>query len=199
MAQMTADKEYVYQSIARSITDHGIQTMFGLMGDANLFMVDDYVRNRGGTFVPVAYEGSAVLMALAYSKFAQTVGVATVTHGPAFTNCITALTEGVRGNTPMVLLCGDTPVTNPQNLQNIDQRELTKASGSGFEQVRAPETVAEDVANAFLRARVEKRPIVVNMPADFMWQESNTKKLCIPFLMTRSWCRQATIWTNLLE
>jgi acetolactate synthase-1/2/3 large subunit len=23
----------------------------------------------------------------------------------------------------------------------------------------------------FYRARVEKRPIVVNMPADFMWQE----------------------------
>ena len=37
-------KSYTYQSIARSVLDHGIQTMFGLMGDANLFMVDHYVR-----------------------------------------------------------------------------------------------------------------------------------------------------------
>lgn len=177
---MASETRYVYQALAKTVVDHGIETMFGLMGDANLFMVDDYVRNHKGTFVPVAYEGSAVLMALAFSKFAQTVGVATVTHGPGFTNCITALAEGVRGNTSMVLLCGDTPVRTPQNLQNIDQRELAKASGAGFEQLRAPDTTTEDVANAFYRARVEKRPIVLNMPADFMWQETEYTKVVYP-------------------
>ena len=177
---MSSEIQYVYQALAKSIVDHGIDTMFGLMGDANLFMVDDYVRNRQGTFVPVAYEGSAVLMALAFSKFSQSVGAATVTHGPGFTNCITALAEGVRGNISMVLLCGDTPVRAPQNLQNIDQRELAKAAGAGFEQLRAPDTVAEDVANAFYRAAVEKRPIVLNMPADFMWLESDYTKIIRP-------------------
>ena len=177
---MSAEIKYVYQALAKSVIDHGIETMFGLMGDANLFMVDDYVRTRKGTFVPVAFEGSAVLMALAFSKFSQSVGVATVTHGPGFTNCITALAEGVRGNTPMVLLCGDTPVRTPQNLQNIDQRELAKAAGAGFEQLRAPDTTTEDVANAFYRASVEKRPIVLNMPADFMWQETEYTKEVYP-------------------
>jgi acetolactate synthase-1/2/3 large subunit len=84
--------------------------MFGLMGDANLFMVDHFVRAGGGTFVPVAFEGSAVLMALAYGRVSGKVGMATVTHGPALTNCVTALTEGARGHVPMVLLAGDTPV-----------------------------------------------------------------------------------------
>ena len=177
---MTAPKTYVYQSIAKSLLDHGVDTMFGLMGDANLFMVDDYVRSCKGTFVPVAFEGSALLMALAYSKFAQTVGVATVTHGPGFTNCITALTEGVRGHTSMVLLCGDTPVISPQNLQNIDQRELTKTTGAGFVQMRAPETATEDIASAFYQTRVERRPVVLNMPADFMWQEVEHKKVIYP-------------------
>lgn len=166
---MSDQKTYLYQSIAQSIVDHDVDTMFGLMGDANLFMVDHYVRAGKGTFVPVAYEGSAVLMALAYSNIAQKTGVATVTHGPAFTNCTTALAEGARARVPMVLLAGDTPVENPQNIQNIDQRELAKATGAGFEQMRSPETAASDVARAFLRARVEKRPIVLNMPADFMW------------------------------
>ncbi|MEM8749971.1 MAG: thiamine pyrophosphate-binding protein [Pseudomonadota bacterium] len=177
---MVTQKNHVYASIAQCVVDHGIDTMFGLMGDANLFMVDEYVRAHNGTFVPVAYEGSAVLMALSYSKFAHTVGVATVTHGPGFTNCITALAEGVRGHMSMVLLCGDTPVINPQNLQNIDQRELAKAAGAGFEQMRAPETVTEDIAKAFYRARVERRPIVLNMPADFMWQEVEHRKVVYP-------------------
>lgn len=177
---MAEEKNYVYASIAQSVVDHGINTMFGLIGDANLFMVDNFVRARRGTFVPVAYEGSAVLMALSYSKFAQTVGVATVTHGPGFTNCITALAEGARAHTSMVLLCGDTPVLTPQNLQNIDQRELTKATGAGFEQMRAPQTATEDIATAFYRARVEKRPIVLNMPADFMWQEVVHNRVVYP-------------------
>ncbi|MEY8842599.1 thiamine pyrophosphate-binding protein [Cribrihabitans sp. XS_ASV171] len=173
---MSETKSYTYQSIAQAVQDHGLDTMFGLMGDANLFMVDHYVRSCGGTFVPVAYEGSAVLMALAYSHVSGKVGVATVTHGPALTNCVTALTEGARGHVPMVLLAGDTPVMTPQNLQNIDQRELVKVTGAGFEQMRAPETAAHDIAHAFYRARVEKRPIVLNMPADFMWQEVEHQK-----------------------
>ena len=91
-------KLHVYQSIARAIKDHGVETMFGLMGDANLFMVDSFVRDCGGRFVPAAHEGSSVLMALAYTHVSGAVGVATVTHGPALTNCLTAITEGVRGH-----------------------------------------------------------------------------------------------------
>ncbi len=164
-------KMYAYQSIAQSVSDHGIDTMFGLMGDANLFLVDSFVRDAGGRFVPAAHEGSSVLMALAYAHVSGKVGVATVTHGPALTNCATALTEGVRGHLPIVVLAGDTPVENPRHLQSIDQRELVKATGAGFEQVRTPATASKDVARAFYRAQVERRPIVLNMPADFMWTD----------------------------
>ncbi|WP_439140052.1 thiamine pyrophosphate-binding protein [Planktotalea sp.] len=162
---------HVYQSIARATQEHGVDTMFGLMGDANLFMVDAFVREHGGRFIPAAHEGSAVLMALAYAHVSGKVGVATITHGPALTNAMTALTEAARGHVPMVLLVGDTPVDNPRHLQSIDQREVVKASGAGFEQLRSPATTGKDVARAFYRAQVERRPIVLNMPADFMWQE----------------------------
>ena len=162
---------HVYQSIARATQEHGVSTMFGLMGDANLFMVDAFVREHGGRFIPAAHEGSAVLMALAYAHVSGKVGVATITHGPALTNAMTALTEAARGHVPMVLLVGDTPVDNPRHLQSIDQREVVKASGAGFEQLRSPATTGKDVARAFYRAQVERRPIVLNMPADFMWQE----------------------------
>lgn len=162
---------HVYQSIARATHEHGVDTMFGLMGDANLFMVDSFVREFGGRFVPAAHEGSSVLMALAFAHVSGKIGVATVTHGPALTNCITALTEAARGHIAMVLLAGDTPVDNPRHLQSIDQRELVKATGAGFEQLRSPATVGKDVARAFYRAKVERRPIVLNMPSDFMWQQ----------------------------
>lgn len=181
---MANDPSYVHQSIARSVRDHGLDTLFGLMGDANLFMVDHFVRSCGGTFVPAAFEGSSVLMALAYAHVSGKVGVATVTHGPGLTNCVTALTEGARGHVPMVLLAGDTPVATPQNLQNIDQRDVVRVTGAGFEQMRSPRTATRDIANAFYRARVERRPVVVNMPADFMWQEAGHETVVHPVFET---------------
>jgi thiamine pyrophosphate-dependent acetolactate synthase large subunit-like protein len=169
-------KLYTYQAIAQSVFDHDCDVMFGLMGDANLFMCDSFVRDCRGRFVPAAHEGGAVLMALAYAQVSGKVGVATVTHGPALTNCATALTEGARGNIAMVLLAGDTPVDNPRHLQSTDQRALVKTTGAGFVQLRSPDSVAKDVARAFYRAQVERRPIVLNMPADHMWQETEHVK-----------------------
>ena len=166
---MTTDL-HVHQALARALKDHGVDTLFGLMGDANLFMADSFVRECDGQFIPAAHEGSSVLMALAYAQVSGKVGVATVTHGPALTNCLTALVEGTRGKVPMVLLAGDTPVNQPRHLQGIDQREVVKASMAGFVQLREPATTCMDVARAFYRAQVERRPIVLNMPADFMWE-----------------------------
>jgi len=150
------------------------------MGDANLFMADDYARSQGGRFVPVAHEGSAVLAAMGYAQISGEVGAATVTHGPALTNCVSALVEGVKGGFPIVLLAGDTPVARPEHHQNIDQRALVNTTGAGFEQVRAPATASTDVARAFYRARVERRPIVLNMPVDFMWELSEDTASPIP-------------------
>lgn len=164
--------QQVYKSIAHATKAHDVTVMFGLMGDANLFMVDSFVRDCGGQFVPAAHEGSTILMAAAYARVSGNVGVATVTHGPALANCVTALTEAVRGRAPIVVLTGDTPADNPRHLQSIDQRDLVSVTGAGFEQLRTPATVGKDVARAFYRARVERRPIVLNMPADFMWLEA---------------------------
>ncbi|MEM6939319.1 MAG: thiamine pyrophosphate-binding protein [Pseudomonadota bacterium] len=170
----------VHKSIAHALKEHDVEVVFGLMGDANLFIVDHYVRALEGKFIPAAHEASTVLMAMGYAHVARRVGVATVTHGPALTNCVTALVEAVRGHSPMVLLAGDTPAGYPRHTQNIDQREVIKTTGAGFEQLRAPATAAEDVARAFYRAQTEKRPIVLNMPVDFMWETTEHAAAQVP-------------------
>ncbi|PHP65432.1 acetolactate synthase [Zhengella mangrovi] len=177
---MSDQKKYMHQSIAQAVRDHGVDTMFGLVGDANLFMANHFVSGCGGTMVPAVHEGGTVLMAQGYAQVTGKVGVATVTQGPGLTNCFTALREGVVARCPIILLCGDTPVTAPFHPQNIDQRAVVKATGAGFEQVKAPETATRDVATAFYRARKERRPIVVNIPSDFMWAEVEHTPVVFP-------------------
>jgi len=161
----------VHQAIAKALRDNGVDTMFGLIGDANLYMVDSFVRDCGGSFVAAANEAGAVLMALGYATVSDKIGIATVTHGPALTNTVTALTEGVRARIPMVLLCGDTRVVDRDSFQKIAQREVVLSTGAGFEQLRTPETLSQDLATALRRAVIERRPIALNMPIDFQWEE----------------------------
>lgn len=159
----------LHEAIAKVLAEGVGAPLFGVVGDANAYLVDAFLRRFGGRYVAMANENGAVLAAIGAAMASGRVGLATVTHGPALTNCVTALAEGARSFTPMVLLCGDTEMDDRENLQNIDQREVVLASGAGFEQMRAPETALADLARALRRAQAERRPIAFNMPAKMLW------------------------------
>ena len=67
----------VHSAIARALADNGVTTMFGVMGDANLYMVDSFVREHGGAFVSASNEAGAAVMALGYATVSGKLGVAT--------------------------------------------------------------------------------------------------------------------------
>jgi thiamine pyrophosphate-dependent acetolactate synthase large subunit-like protein len=158
----------VHEAIARALSQHGVTTVFGVLGDANLYPMDAF-RRAGGTFVSMSAEAGAVLAANGYARTSGGLGVATVTHGPALTNTVTALVEGVRDRTPVLLVAGDTAAVDRENLQNISQRDVVLPTGAGFEQARTPATVLADLATAVRRAVLERRPVVLNVPVDFQW------------------------------
>jgi acetolactate synthase I/II/III large subunit len=160
-----------HDAIAQALVDEGVDTVFGVLGDGNLFIGEVLVRTHEVNFVGATHEANAVSMAEGWSKATGRIGVATCTHGPGLTNTTTALVEGTRNRTPMILLTGDTPRDMRHHLQRIDQHALVVATGAGFEPVNAPHTIAEDVARAFRRARAERRPIVLNMALDMEWED----------------------------
>lgn len=162
----------VHAAIARALHDSDVRTLFGVLGDANIFLVDSFIRDLGETtYVAAANEAGAVLMAGGFASASGEVGVATVTHGPGLTNTITALVECVRAELPVLLLTGDTPSDDLYNLQSIWQRELVLATGAGFEQVRSARTAIEDLTRARRRADLERRPVVLNIPAELQWHD----------------------------
>ncbi len=160
----------VLESVAQFLKDNDITTIFGVLGDANMFYVDHFVRKLGGKYVAAAHEAGSTLMALGYASVSGRIGVASVTQGPALINALPALLEGARARLSIVLMAGDIS-TSKTHLQSLAQRELVLATGAGFEQARAPETVMEDLHTAFRRAFVERRPVVFNMPSDFQWSD----------------------------
>src|SRR5258708_182639 len=117
----------------------------------------------------MANEAGAVLAANGFAAATGGLGVATVTHGPGLTNTVTALVEGVRSRTPVLLIAGDTPAAERQNLQGIAQREVVAATGAAFEQLSAPNSYSEDLNRAVRTALLQRRPVVLNVPVEFQW------------------------------
>ena len=163
-----------HDAIASALAEQGVDTMFGVLGDGNLFIAESMMRNHGLHYVAATHEANAVLMAEGWGRAAGRLGVATVTHGPGLTNTTTALVEGTRNRTPLLLVSGDTPAADRDHLQNLDQHAIVTATGAGFEPIHTSGTIARDVANAVRRAHAEQRPIVLNVPLNLEWETDVT-------------------------
>jgi len=161
-----------HEAAARVLADHGVDTVFGLVGDGNIYLVKSLIERCGVRYVAAAHEASATSMADGYARVTGRLGVASVTHGPGLTNTLTALTEAGRNETSMLLVCGDTPTSIAAHPQDIDQKAIVLPTGAGFEHVRSSATLVRDISAAIRRAHVERRPIVVNIPVEFGAQET---------------------------
>lgn len=158
-----------HAAVAKALRGSGIDTMFGVMGDGNMFYVLDFVQSEEGKFVGAVLEGGAVGMADAYARVTGRVGVASVTHGPAAANTINAMVESVRAHTPLVLITGDTPPKRA-HLQHIDLNALFAPTGAEYHRVLAAANVVDDIAIAIGRAAARRTPVVLNIPSDIQMQ-----------------------------
>jgi thiamine pyrophosphate-dependent acetolactate synthase large subunit-like protein len=161
----------LHKALAKSLTAHGVDTMFGVIGDANMFFAHSFADEPSTQYIGATNEAGAVMMAFGYASKSGRLGVATVTRGPGLSNTVTGLIEAVKGRIPLLLICGDTERYSRGNPQDIPQRDLVVSTGAGFEQLRTPLTGLTDLAIAIRRAVVERRPIVFNVVPEAMWAD----------------------------
>jgi thiamine pyrophosphate-dependent acetolactate synthase large subunit-like protein len=152
----------VYEQVAVWLSQRGVRTMFGLLGDANMYVASAF-EAAGGRFVRAAHEAGAVSMADGYARMTGGWAVATVTHGPGFTNALTALVEAARFSTPILVVTGDTPA-EATHMQRLGIAAVCASVGVPHERVHRPDTVARDIGRAVHRLEASGAPVVLNVP-----------------------------------
>lgn len=154
----------VYSALARSLQrDHGVTTVFGLLGAGTMSLADELVHRHGGRLFRVAREDAAVTAAMGYQHATGELGVAALGAGPGLSNALTALIEAARNHTPMLLI-NDDKFEDPGNIQGIDQAALVAPTGIGYVQVEGPDTAVEALARAVRMALDEQRPVLLDLP-----------------------------------
>lgn len=156
--------------LALAFKAEGVDHLFTLMGDANMYWSTAMAELPGMTVIHARHEHAAVAMADGYARATGKVGVASTTCGPGFTQIMTALTMAAHHNTPMVIFAGDSPIAAAWYLQQIDMAPLARGTGAAYVPIRHPDRLLDNVREAFLIARTERRPVVLSVPMDMQKQ-----------------------------
>lgn len=159
----------ISEALARALRAE-TETVFGLMGDGNVPLWGAMV-GAGIRVYASRHEAAAVAMADGYARVNGCVGVVTVTWGPGLTQTGTSLMVAARNHTPLVLLLPELPAGNKNDLQAMDQRRFVEACGARYLQLSRPDSLAEDIVEAFYAATVQSGPIVLAFSIDLLEQE----------------------------
>ncbi|HZU91535.1 MAG TPA: thiamine pyrophosphate-binding protein, partial [Stellaceae bacterium] len=152
--------------LAQAFAAEGVEVLFTLMGDANMYWSAAMADHQGVRLVHARHEHCACAMADAYARATGRIGVASVTCGPGYTQIMTALAMAARGNAPLVVFAGDAPLGASWYVQQIDQAPLALATGAHFVPIRTLDRALDNVREAFYVARAERRPVVLSVPLD---------------------------------
>jgi thiamine pyrophosphate-dependent acetolactate synthase large subunit-like protein len=163
----------VAEAIGADIAAAGAEHAFGLLGSGN-FVIGQALAAAGVVFHAARHETAAVCMADGYARATGRVGVCTVHHGPGFTNALTGLAEAVKSATPLLLITGDVPRSDPHSNFAVDQALLASGVGAAFERAGDPATARSTASRAFDRALLEQRPVVLSVATDIQAQPAVT-------------------------
>ena len=163
-------KLQVTDMLARAFAAEGVDVLFTLMGDANMYWSVAMSKLPGMKVVHARHEHCAVAMADGYARATGKVGVASTTCGPGFTQIMTALTISARSNTPLVVFAGDAPLAASWYIQQIDMAPLALACGAHYVGVKHVDRVLDNVREAFQIAQAERKPVVLSVPMDLQKQ-----------------------------
>ena len=165
------DNPKVTDVLAQAFKAEGVEVVFALMGDANMYWAAKMADEYGVQVVHARHEHCACAMADGYARGTGKVGVASTTCGPGFTQIMTALAIAARGNVPMVVFAGDAPIGAAWYLQQIDMAPLTLATGAHYVPVKSLDRLLDNVREAFQVAASERKPVVLGVPMDLQAQE----------------------------
>jgi acetolactate synthase-1/2/3 large subunit len=169
----------VYQALARAFVAEGTTAVFGMMGDANMYWMNE-LDALGVRQFEVRHEGAGLAMADGWARIDGNPGVCTTTSGPGVAQLATTLLVAARARTPMVAFVGEAPAGDESYVQRLDQKRFAEACEAGFVHVTKAENAYEAVQTAFYRARTESRPILISAPMNTQQENFDDDEVYVP-------------------
>ena len=178
------------QILARALRMHGVDTMFYVMGGPMLAAESACIR-EGIRAIDVRHEQAGAMMAHAWGRILNRVGVCMACSGPGSTNLVTGVVTAWADAAPLLAIGGSAPAHTGGlgQFQEMDQIGVFKPITKWADRVLDPRRVPDMVATAIRQAVTgTPGPVYLDMPGDVLYQEVEESQVVYPD-PTRSYVR----------
>jgi len=181
-----SEKSTAGSLIARSLVEHGVDTIFGIPG-AHMYDFNDalYEYRHALRFIHTRHEQGGGYMAYGYAKSSGKVGAYTVVPGPGVLNSGAALCTAYGANAPVLCVTGNIMADligrgRGQLHELPDQLATLRGLTKFAERINHPSEVSNVMARAFTRMLSGRQgPVAVEAPWDVFGQRAIAGALAI--------------------
>src|SRR5947209_11204215 len=115
------------QILARALRRHRVDSFFYIMGGP-MIAAESACLEEGLRGIDVRHEQAGVMMANAYARLLNTVGVCMAASGPGVTNLVTGVAHAWADSAPLLAIGGASPLSQAGRgaFQEIDQASMFK-------------------------------------------------------------------------
>ncbi|MDR1777436.1 MAG: thiamine pyrophosphate-binding protein [Desulfovibrio sp.] len=157
-------------AVAKVLIDLGVEVVFTLPG-GHLNHIHQTLEKSQVQMVDTRHEQAATFMADAYARMTGKPGIAMLTAGPGFTNCISPLQQAATNCTPLLIIAGasGTDYRDKLDLQDAPQVAIAKPIVKAAFVCTETERVAEYVEMAY-RTTITGRPgpVFLELPCNVL-------------------------------
>jgi acetolactate synthase I/II/III large subunit len=156
------------QAIIKSLTDEGVDVVFGYPGGV-LLPLYDVIYDSDLRHILVRHEQCAAHAADGYARASGKVGVCIGTSGPGATNLVTGIATAYMDSSPMLALAGQvaTPLIGNDAFQEVDTIGMTMPITKHSYQVMDASEIPQMIKSSFFIAGTGRPgPVVVDLPKD---------------------------------
>jgi acetolactate synthase-1/2/3 large subunit len=170
------------QILARSLRRLHADTFFYIMGGP-MMAAETASVEEGLRAIDVRHEQAAAMMAHAYGRVKNTLGVCMAASGPGATNLVTGVANAWADCAPLLAIGGSAPISQRGKgaFQEMDQVSTFRPITKWAEQVTDPRRVPEFVETA-VRAALGGRPgpVYLDMPGDILYRQIEEDDVVYP-------------------
>jgi thiamine pyrophosphate-dependent acetolactate synthase large subunit-like protein len=170
------------QILARTLRRLEVDTFFYIMGGPML-AAESASLEEGLRAIDVRHEQAAAMMAHAYGRVKNTLGVCMAASGPGATNLITGVANAWADCAPILAIGGSAPVSQRGRaaFQEMDQVAAFKPITKWAEQCTDPKRVPEFVTTAVRHALGGRPgPVYLDMPGDMLYKDVEEDDVVYP-------------------
>jgi pyruvate dehydrogenase (quinone)/pyruvate oxidase len=165
----------VAQFILEQLYVWGIKRIYGVIGDATLYVLDELGKQNRIQYVACRHESAAAMMASAEAKLTGRVAVCMATSGPGAANLLNGLADAFMDRAPVLAITGqvETAKIGTKSKQYINQQQLFGAVTAKSELLANPDALPELMQTCLTQALTLGTVTHLSIPKDMFQAKVN--------------------------